>query len=120
MWLLYLTLIPDVVIMMLLIFSKKFSKKYDIKSVLGSLLMFFITKILFIISNLKNLIEFGNFSLCFLALFYVFFPFGILYYCNIKRKKIINCIPLWIKILLILLLFLLLSTVYIMLLRIKF
>lgn len=116
---LYLTLIPTFTIIMLLIFNKNFSKKYNVKSAVITLLVFFVAKIVFIITNLNSSMKHNVFLMCLLVIFYIIFPFVILHSYNIKRKRTITD-KIWVKLLLVLLIILSLLLITYVLMRIKF
>ena len=95
-----LSLIPNLVIMSLLIFNKKFSEKYNTKKAISNLTVQFFLNVFWLarIYTERSVTSY-SFSTILLLLTYMVFPFITLYYTNTKRKRTIFD-KTWVKVIL--------------------
>ena len=105
----YLVLVPNVIAIMLLIFNKNFSKRYNLKKAIPTLLIYIILGIEIICRHnidrffSKNYAGIGWAIYLYTLVIFLISPFFILYSCNIKRGKTVYD-KWWFKILLFILL----------------
>ncbi len=108
----YLVLVPNVIAIMLLIFNKNFSKRYNLKKAIPTLLIYIILGIELIYRHnidsffSKNYADIGRPICLYTLVMYLISSFFTLYSCDVKRGKTIYD-KLWFRILLFMVPFLL-------------